>query len=136
MDKNNKKLIIGQLLQIYLPMFFLLAGITIGFYFLLASGQNNAQTIQDAGGIAAVYLMFLFAGPIFLLLLPLCVLIALNGKLSQAARNTLPKIRMKAMRINESAQSAVSTVTRPIIELDAVFSVISNKLGKKEKDGE
>jgi hypothetical protein len=117
-------------------MLFLLAGITSGVYFLLSSGQNNAQTIQDAGGIAAVYLMFLFAGPIFLLLLPFCVLIALNGKFSQAARNTLPKIRIKAMRINESAQSVVSTIARPIIEMDTYFSVISNKFGKKEKNGE
>jgi hypothetical protein len=136
MDKSNKRLIIGQLLQIYLPMFFLLAAIIVGVYFLLASGQNNAETVQKAGGVAAVYLMFLFAGPIFLLLLPLCVLIVLNSKFSQGARNTLPKIRIRAMRINESAQSAVSTIAKPIIEMDAYFSVISNKFGKKEKNGE
>ena len=105
MEKSNRKLIIGQLLQIYLPMILLIAGISVTVFFLLSSGQNPAQNIQTAGGIAAVYLMFLFAGPIVLFMAVLFVLIALNFKISRAAKDALPKLKMKAININESAQS-------------------------------
>ena len=125
----------GVFLRIVLPLLVLVVAVSAGAYFLVFNGEASGQTISKAGDIAAIYLIFLIATPMFIFIAVLTFLIAVNIKTHQQLSTFLPGLSSKVDQVNKKIRSASTATAGPIIEIDAYLNAISRCFSKKDRNG-
>lgn len=133
---SNKRSRRSKFLQIYLPLLIVIGLLSAGVYFILSGSQSEPNGVRNFGDIAAIYLLFLLIAPFLVVIAALIFLVVINAKAARALTTVSPKINHRVERINSGVISAVTTIIRPIIELDACLFTLTNTFSKKDSDGE
>lgn len=120
--------------QIILPLILMIAAVGGGLYFLVFR-QLAEGMVSQSSDIAAIYLLFLFAGPVLITLTLLIVFITLNGKAARAISAAFPGIAEKADQINKAVRGFSRAAANPFIELDAHYQAVKHIFTKKESNG-
>lgn len=132
-NKNSRR---SAALQIYLPLLIVIGLISAGVTLILSGGQSDLNGVRNFGDIAATYLLFLLMAPFLIGIAALIFLITIHAKAAHALATVFPKINHQVERINNSVISVITTITKPIIELDARLFILTNIFSKKDSDGE
>jgi len=121
--------------QIILPLLAMIVAMGAGIYFLVFDRQATLESINQSGDIAAIYLLFLAAPPIFMTMAVLIFLILINRKTKHSLQSVFPNITHKIEQANHTIRGHLNNAVKPFVESEAQIRALRQTFSKKGKNG-